>query len=786
MVTPMTYMLDEATLCGKLEANQHPGISGGADVQDLKVYLARPHAWTSGTFGTGPGSQVVLSIDTYADLLALLGPTTLDRMKGSRGFRATLCFKVVVSATPFHQGIANLSFQYGALDQNNANCRALYYYKSTDLPHVMLDISESTSVELRVPYLSPYEYFGGFSDGESLDYGAIALTRLTDFRLAGTQVAARYTIYVWLEDVELVGAVPFELSTVLLQAGSSVNELKESKLISRGLEATARVAGAIGSIPSLRPIMTSTAWFARLAAGVASSFGYSKPVDQTIVKRRLLTTYGGEAHIDMPTSSFKASPFQTNELRVGPVSGTVADEMSFDYIFSKPSYVFRKEIASTVAAGDLIYASRVYPKAFWFRDNSGSGNIPFPAQATLTTNALAPSHLCYVGDNFRYWRGSIRYHFKFSKTKMHGGRVVVNFVPYANSAVSAPVSSSAIIPTAGAFGTDLSGLTKVFDLKDGSEFTYDVPFIYPFPFASTNTSIGTLTMHMIAPLNSPTNSASTIDMMVFVSALPGFEFAGLQGSIMDGVPFNSTPVVYTQSGGATLSDDVSMDTIGERFTSVKQIAMVPDFHIGPDKANATISAFVLPPWFRKNSLFPFANPIANNVQAVWFGSKSGRMAEMFAFVNGSTEIVAYHDGPDTNVAMHVSVSPIDGSGSVTGVSSLYVKNPAALGHTVMEYGQSALRVNLPAYAAAKRIPFYVYNNGAGTSETTDLTSFVTTYPLMRHAYFFRFRNNSGSARRLVITRAAGDDATMGQYIGPPLVCFFQSTSTVSPNPSAVI
>jgi len=778
-------MLDEATLCGKIEAQQHPSVLGSADIQQLKTYMARPHAWVSGNFSTGTGVQEIRAIDIRTDLTLIFGDRPFERMVGVRGFRATLVFKVVVSATPFHQGIANLCFQYGTATQVGASTRPAYYYKSTDVPHVMLDISESTSVELRVPYLSALEYFPATPDGLPIDYGTVALTRLTDFRLAASQVAARYSIFTWFEDVEFVGATPFDTSIVILQAGSSVGELKANKLISRGLEATATVANALSQVPKLAPIMTPTAWFTRLISGVASSFGYSKPLDQTIVKRRLLTTYGGESHIDMPSSSFKASPFQTNELRVGTVSGTAVDEMSFDYIFSKPSYVYRKEIASTVAAGDLVYASHVYPKALWFRDNAGSGNIAYPAQATLTTNALAPSHLCYIGDSFRYWRGSIKYHFKFSKTKMHGGRVVVNFTPLPNSAVSAPVSNTVNVPTSNSAGTDLTAYTKVFDLKDGSEFTYEVPFIFQFPFAPTNTSIGVVTMHMVAPLNSPTNAASTIDMMVMASALPGFEFAGLQGSLMDGFSPLVVPNVYLQAGGVDTLNDTSMDTVGERFTSVKQMAMVPNFHIGPDKANANVFAFTLPQWFRKNAL-PTANPLANTAQAVWYGSHCGRVAELFAFVNGSTEIVAYHDGPETNAVMHVGAVPADGGATTSGLASLYAKPAAALMHTLIEYSQSALRINLPAYSLAKRIPLYPFNTEAGTAESTDLSLFQIASSLIRHLYVFRFRNNSGVARRLVVTRAAGDDATMGQYIGPPIVNFFQSTATVSPNPSGVI
>jgi len=783
--TGVTYMLDEATICGKLVGNNTSTICTADGVDDIKSYLSRPQVWASGNFTSAPGTQELRDLRDRTDMIGLFGQQAYDRMVGARGFRATLVFKVVVTATPFHQGVASLAFQYGTQGGAGAGNRGNFFYLSTNLPHVKLDLAEHTSAELRVPYVSAYEYFTVPADvGYTQYYGTISLNRLTEFRISGTQIAPRYTMYCWFEDVELIGTYPYETQSVVLQAGSALAELRENRLVSRGLSAVSSIASNLTSVPGLAPLSTNVAWFTRLLAGYASSFGFSKPVDQTIVKRKLISGYGGEAQIDMPSSAFKLTPFQTNELKVGVVSGNTVDEMSFNHILSVPAYIYRKVITDAFVPGDIIYNCLLSPRAMWFRNNSGTGNICHPANATLTTNAIAPAHFLYLGDGFRYWRGGFRFHFKFSKSKLHGGRVVVKFTPLLTTGQNQPITNTQTLPAVSTAGPDFSSYTVLFDLKDGSEFDMDVPFISPTPYVNVNSSIGNLTMFVVSPLNTPSGGSTSIDMAVFVSAMPGFEFAGVVPSMLDGMDPVATPSVYLQAGGVVTTDDASQVTIGERFTSMKQYIMVPDVFIGPDRLNATITSFSMPPWFRKNNLI-VNNPISNTAQCVWFGSKAGRATDMYAFANGSTELVFYHDGKNLNTAFKAEWVPSDGALSVTGPGNIYNKGlNTASGFGMFEYVENALRINMPSFAKVSRIPLIPYYVTSGSGESTDLLNWTSNTNFTSNVGRLSFRNNSGAARRLAVQRAAGDDATLGQYIGPPLCVFLQATATVSPNPSA--
>lgn len=791
-ITQESHYVSEATQCATISGYNRGTVMTDGDIHDIKKYLSRPAAWRSGTFDTSPGVQEIASFSTITDINNLIGSLSVQRMEGAKGFRATLVFKVVVSSTPFHQGIAALSFQYGLATASNGR-RGNFPYLATNLPHVKLDLAEETSAELRVPYVCAVEYFpvdASAQDNFNNNFGTFALTRLTTFRLAASQGAARYNIYTWLEDVELIGAYPFEVTSVILQAGAD-SEAHASGLVSRGLSAVASVASGLTVVPRLGPIMGKTEWFARNLAGVASAFGYSKPVDETIVQRKTVIGYGGESHVDLPTPALIAGPFQSNKVAVGNVGGSDVDEMSFNNILSKPAMIYRKEFTSSVAAGDTLYVGIVSPSCMWFRNNAGSGNIGIPGNATTTTSCFAPSHLMYIGSNFRMWRGGFKYTFQFSKSKMHGGRVVISYVPGSAQAQNSPISNTQDIPVAGAGGVAMNAYTKMFDLRDSSVVEFEVPYINESPYTLMNGCIGTITVHCASPLNSPSTTANIIDMLVYVEALPGFEFAGLCPSMLDATDFRSDNTgntgVYLQAGGVKHSNDASQYVIGERFTSVKQLAMIPDWHVF-DQTNATFINLTLGPWFRKNYLPQISGttPIANNAQAVWYASKCGRMQEMFSFVYGSTDWTLITDNPDSSsTGITVFAAPNDGNQTVVGPGSLYNKSLTEVcGHWIVEQ-RGAIRVRVPTYGKYQRIPHYVYRLGAGSNETTAPGTYGVALTFANHLYGARIRNNTGVTRRIALGRAAGDDATMGQYIGPPLCNFFQSTATVPPNPSTL-
>jgi hypothetical protein len=793
-ITGVTSIENEAMICGEVNSNLNSQtIHSGDGVHDIAKYLSRPWNRDRGTISSGTGLLTSLSFNTISGVKDHVGAVAWGRLAGAAGLRGTLVFRMVVTATPFHQGVLALSFQYGNSNLGPDARRGFFFPLSVNLPHVKLDLAENTSAELRVPFVSSQEYWSinehPVPTTSSVGYGFFTVNKLTDVRVIAGQTAPSYTIYTSIEDVEIIGTVPTSLAVVNLQAGTtSEREARSAGIVSGILDAGASLAKSVGRIPNLRKLGSSTSWFLASAANVAAAFGYSKPTDTSAFTRIVHRDYNGESHIDLPSTALVAGPFQSNSLVVdGTVGADSEDHMSLDYILSKPSYIYRKVWSGSAVTGDLLYGCRVSPSCFWYREG-GLGNIPLPANATLTTSAFLPSTLMYVGSNFRYWRGDLRFTFHFSKTKLHGGRIMISYLPARVYGNATPSGTTAVVTDASG-GPDMNTYCKLFDLKDGSVVTFDVPYATCDPYTAMGSVAGYLAVQVVSPLNTPGNASASIDMMVFVEALPGFEFAGVCPSTLEAHNPRSDHTtftgIYLQAGGVNHTADASQRVVGEIFRSVKQLAMIPDWNTF-DINNASSFDFTLFPWFKKDYINSVSGnaAIPDTASALFYASKCGRMGEMYSFVNGSTDWTVISDRPDAGgLGLTVYTVPNDANTLATPASNIY--NKAALrecGFNIVE-SRGSMRVRVPAYTKYARIPFSFFQFKSGSNQTT-MSNLIFDPEFIEQMTAIRVRNTSGSTVRFTFGRAAGDDATMAQFVGPPVCCFFQSTKTTSPNSSA--
>lgn len=797
--TKVTEIESDAVMCAEAIAKPQYSLISASDISDIKTYLARPRAYNAGLITTGTGFLNVTNFNTRIDFTNVFGTTAFDRMVGCVGFRATMVFRVVVTATPFHQGILALNWQYATSTFGNSARRGHFPYLCTNLPHVKLDVSEATQAVLRVPFVSHREYipistevWSGIPDAH---YGTVALTKITDFRVGGTQLNARYTLYASLEDVELLGAMPYGTSSVTLQAGMSVEDKEALKggIVSGTLGALAGVATQVSRFPSLRVLGTSTAWFLRCASKAASAFGFSRPMDTRGVKKHYIPGYRFESHLDVPNTGITVSPFQENKLLVdGTVGLTDIDHMSFDHILSIPAMIFRGTTGATASAGDFIYGAHVSPSCFWYREGgTTNGNITMPANASgVAVNCFAPSHLLYIGNGFRYWRGDLKFTFVFSKTKMHGGRVVVSFIP--NPTVldgNSVLSNSLAVPANIGSLVSLEGYNKMFDLRDSSTFDFVVPYTSLDPYTQVLGKIGDISMQIVTPINSPTNAADSIDFLVFVEALPGFQFAGVCPSTLESMGPGSTQVsggVQLQAGGVESVSDQSEHVIGEKFMSTKQIMMLPARHtqvIGTTVTNPSYS-FTLKPYFCRERLPSLNGTTAPTATTQCpFYSAPTRMIDMFAFANGSTDYTFVKTNGTNNIDISINNYGTDGNKAFTGSGSgnLYNKNNnASAGHTILE-SSNVMRFRVPAYSRFARVPIQPITQFYSSSQNANLVASASDSQYLAHGYNFYAYNYGNIDRNIYVSVSAGEDAYCSHYVGPPLCILFQASSVSRPN-----
>lgn len=800
---------NEAQVCGEAPGSStYYNLKQDIDDDSLRKVLARPVFIGTGTFAASPGLVTQFNLAGGPQIRGLFTAVQWDRLIGLHGIRFTLVVHCIVSKTAFHQGIVSLAFQYG-IGQNTQN-RLGYFPLTVHLPNVRMNLAEETEMILRIPFVYSDEYVRINTNlGTDLQqYGMLGLVNLTGCPIVAGQTTPRYNLYISMEDVEFVGAMPFATQTVVLQAGLSNNkksntvvkdnqprvhhgqasdEAVQEGLLSGSLDAVSGVLAGFKSFPTLAPVAGAADWYMRAASGAAKAFGFSKPQDETHPTRHVRTSYAGEGQTDMPTIAYNLAPFQGNKLAVdGTLGCTDEDQMSFDYIFSKYSYIYRGEFTTSQTTGDVIYGSLVTPSAFWYRDRglgagTPTGNIALKASNTAVENAFLPSTLCYVSDNFRYWRGSLRYRISFASTKLHGGRVSFAFTPYRDSITpSTPYSNTITVPIAGASGPTLTGYTMVFDLQDSTSFEFDVPFIYPAAYCPVmEGGIGTVSMTVVNPLTANVSVPSTVNFMVEVCALPGFELSCPVSSMMSGVPGFGTTAVTFQSGVPVSTDVVataSQQTQGETVRSVKNIMLMPDY-VTTDVSNLSIVRWTLDPWFKSNAP-ALTIPMSTTTSALWFASRSGRMADMYAFVRGSS-LYSITKEQTSRITAVFSFEPNSSNATVASNGSFYNKSLNPLGSVAYPEVLESGRAIIPVYSSVPRINTdnRLFDFGVARStlnEQTWSSDVSLAIPVLT------VRNTTGNSVRVLLGRAAADDAICSQFVGPPPVIVLNNLATISP------
>lgn len=795
---------NEAAVCAEAPGTtSYTNLKQDIDDNSIRRLLARPVLVTSGGLGAAPGTAVAQGFQS-TDFRNVFGAATWDRMSGYLGVRFTLKITVIVSKTAFHQGVVSVVWQYGCANDNKF--RGNHLPLSVHLPNARMNLAEQTMMELKVPFVFSEEYLK-ISGGLGVDlqrYGAYAIVNLAGCPVVAGQTVPRYSVYFSMEDVELLGHVPFSTTTVITQSGlhkhttakmgsvrtghSKVQDEGHAKgVLSGTAESLANAASAFGMVPGLSTVGGAADWFLRSTSSALEAFGFSKPLDETLPTRVARNIYTGEGQTDVPNVGYSLAPFQSNKLAIDATVGcNDVDEMAMDYVLSKYSYIFRGNYNASATTGDTIYTTPVTPSAFWYRDQSlsvigATGNIALKTSNALTENAFFPSTLCYIGDNFRYWRGNLRFRFTFACTKLHGGRVSATFIPIRSNGNTpgVPLSSTRLVPSTSATGPVLTGESMVFDLQDGTSFEYDVPFVYPNAYCGVLTEhIGDLSLQVVSPLTVNAVVPSTVNFMVEVCALPGFEFAVNAPSMMSAVPGTGTIAVTFQSGLTELEvkDVASEQCIGEVFKSLKSLIQIPDYYVA-DIANNTIGNVTLDPWFKPNCP-ALATPMSTTAQGLYYAARSSRVAEMYSYVRGSTGYVMFKDR--TGLLTHTfTFAPEDGGLAPTTFTSFYDKGNNPLGCSVVPEALESSRVVIPTYAKYPRIPLDLRDFGFGGARAapntaTWLTSVTHAVPRLW------IRNNTGASARYMLGRFAADDAFCSQFVGPPPVIVLNSLATVPP------
>jgi hypothetical protein len=785
----------EAGICatGVPDAPSH-FLGGTQGLQDLKAYFSRPTLIARGSLSASPGALYNLSASWSAFATEI--PNFANRLRGLRGIRANLVYTIEHNANPFQQGLLVGSFQYGS----NQFLRCARPSMCTHLPHVRLNVSENTMARLTIPYLSEFEYWGSSDSEIGHSMGIFTLMQVLGTPSLPNSATPVFKVYVHFEDIEVFGHVPLlDAGFVVPQSGlaampkgksTAESELEANGRFSGVLQAASRLPTAVGNfIPSLKPFTAPASWFLAASARAASAFGFSKPVITSAPFNQVRMANLYEGNCDVPAPAVVCGAFQSNSVALTEANGgTDLDEMAFDTILTRYSQIFRGSITTTLSHADCVYASHVALSHMWFRSppaTTNGGNISLPKGST-TAFAVIPSTLMYFGQHFKYWHGGLKYRVTFAKSKFHTGRVQFSFIPnyrQVGSSLRYSDVSAEGGPVPPVFNTDLqaSQSTIVFDLKDDSVFEFEVPYIAPTSHLGYNDSMGFVSMQIMDPLIANGESASTISFIVEVCAMPGFYFAGVASPGQPVAADNlGSPAIEFQSG-VTPNKDASQYSVGEKFMSAKQLAAVPIWR-RVDQTNATVLDGIIPPWHAVSS-FGIGDVLAANTQRSYPFSRSGIVAQCYAYGIGSTLLCLDRGGLNQASRLSVSLVKSDNNtattGTVPGQYNQLSRDPNTAQSVV--HGNSGVgQFMLPTLCSAPRFRLGDFNTNTATRDyAPTINTVVNTSQTVKSVYQFAAKNVNGASTVWYWAVSAADDARCFAYLGPCPLVLANSTSTAA-------
>jgi hypothetical protein len=750
-VTQITEFVNEAcdqvsirAAASKPLAEMYTDVSS---VNDLKQYFSRPIQIDNLTYNQ-PARGLITSyrLSTGETKLRV---RNFDRISGCYGWRATFCFRLQSIATPQQAGRLRMAFQpfKNALDHN----RITSITPISQLPGVDLDIIESTSAILKVPFIFNRNYFN-YQTVSGDELGEVAIFAYTPVALAAGAFSPRIAVWHWLEDFEMIAAAPeaitliaapaaaaakfsevvdppllspFEtvpLATILeAQAGKFSASAREEKAIpgnlSNVLAAGSKLVTWAGTkIPFISSYSGPTSWMMREAAKIAASYGWSKPLNATPANRMLQTVNTYQTNMDGADTTFSLGAAVDNAVQPLPgFAGTDVDEMSIDYVKSVYSAISQPVLSQFDPPGDLVYSCSLSPKAMFFQDGIQNSVTPL-----FTPNlAFRPSSVFGIANCFNMFRGGFKFRIKISKTKFHTGRLLLGFTP-----VRASVVAGTFVPTS---YESLDFKSVIWDLREGNVMEFEVPFISENSWLDINESFGTFHISVVDPLVGPETVSFTAPFVVEVAGADDLEFAFVNTPEFWPAPANS--VFSAQSGlfepySSDRTTDHAANCIGEKINSVKQLLSKANFiSSGLGDTTAFSRVVTQPTWVAGTG------GLLRDVVTSWRG--------YFNFFYGLERGgICYHATPygkDMVISATVSYLP--------GVNSM-------IANTSHSETATALHVKVPYFSNFSR----------------NITGGVLDVP----ATVVTFRTSDGPAtNRLAVQERAADDFQFGYYMGPP-------------------
>jgi hypothetical protein len=429
--TPLSKLVTtHAEAVGGETSKELPNSIGGTDPQSVEDILSRRAYLTTGNFSSSDvqWNAVLSNYDPWTTWLNL--PFVKSHLKGFNRLRADLEVEVVVTAPPSVYGLyivgAVSECPTGQGTSNGTDIdgpdRDNPFTLSQDV-HAMIDLSTSTTVRLKLPWVSPYDALdlniASMTLAEQLPIWRVMIYPLSKLRSAATTdaVTATYTVYARL--------LPKYSLTVAIYQGKQIKSARGAHYadgqksgggeISGTLSKVGQAAAAIGAaVPFLAPFAGPVAIGSSVASKIASMFGFTRESTVETPDRVINRLFSPLTVVDGVDGSesvgLLSDPSTSIDPRIG--GGIEGDPCTYEDLFSRWTLVRSATWSNSDPINKILLGFQVSP---------GICNELLGVKYSLTC--------AYVGAPFRYWRGSMEYMIVVPTSPFHRGTLQVSWDP---------------------------------------------------------------------------------------------------------------------------------------------------------------------------------------------------------------------------------------------------------------------------------------------------------------------------------------------------------------------
>jgi hypothetical protein len=475
----------------------------------IKDTLGRPFIVRTGDWSiVAPANATLASFDMFS----LLSSTNVnDKIKGFLINKADINIKLVVNAQRMQQGRLCVSYYPDTNDTPRKTQLDLTRMSRTQRPRVDLDASMDTDVTLTIPYIS--RYLGYNLSDFSGQQGSFDIWVYSPLVAVAGPTTVSYTVFMWMTNVELqyptfVAQCLSEPTFHAQVAGATSTrkrgdpEAKESETGSGlNVSKSAPVNTLKQFVSTLSSLSGVPEWAKVIAQGGAMALGWSKPIGDFSAGRMESGVFAHSNHADGTTFARNMGIISKNHVQVLPgFAGQDVDEMSLNYICSIPAYFREAEWRTNTTVGSNLMNIELTPTTF------SEPYAPWEFRTPIN----------YMSTFFKYWRGSLMFHFKLVKTEFHSGRILLIWTPGTNA------------PTV-TLDQSQYCYRQVLDIRESNEFSVTIPYVSNKAYiASSNgvfPKVGRLQLMVLNELTTPDTAPNYVTVLAEVCACDDLEFA---------------------------------------------------------------------------------------------------------------------------------------------------------------------------------------------------------------------------------------------------------------------